>query len=51
MICCVLVVLLVCVNIFLRVVTKHNHELVVPDFTNMPVAEAQLLAKEAHLRL
>jgi beta-lactam-binding protein with PASTA domain len=43
--------LFIAVNIFLKVVTKHNNELIVPDFTNMPLTEAQHLAKEAHLRL
>lgn len=47
----ILVVLFIAINIFLKVVTKHNHELAVPDFTNMPVDQAQLLANEAHLRL
>lgn len=47
----VLVVLFIGINIFLRTVTKHNKELVVPDFTNMTLADAQLLAQESHLRL
>ncbi len=47
----ILVFLFIAVNIFLKVVTKHNNELVVPDFTNIPLSEAQHLAKEAHLRL
>lgn len=47
----ILVVLFIAINIFLKVVTKHNRELVVPDFTNMPLSEAEHLAKEAHLRL
>lgn len=47
----ILVVLFVVINIFLKVVTKHNNELIVPDFTNMSVSQAQHLAHEAHLRL
>ena len=46
-----LIVIFLIVNIFLRIATKHNNELVVPDFTNMPMNEAQLLAKNSHLRL
>ena len=37
--------------IFLNVVTKHNQELVVPDFSNMTVAEAEAAAAEARMRV
>lgn len=47
----ILIVLFIGINIFLKLVTKHNHELVVPDFTNMPLSEAERLAEESHLRL
>ena len=47
----VLIVLLFATNIFLKLVTKHNHELIVPDFTNISVNEAKSLAKKSHFRL
>ena len=37
--------------ILLRVVTKHNHEIVVPDFTNMSVAQAAAMAQEHEMRI
>ena len=37
--------------IFLNVVTKHNQELVVPDFTNMSVEEASAAAMQAGMRI
>ena len=37
--------------IFLNVVTQHNRELIVPDFTNMTVAEAEALAADAGMRV
>jgi beta-lactam-binding protein with PASTA domain len=37
--------------IFLNVVTKHNQELVVPDFSNMTVAEAEQVALLAGMRV
>ena len=37
--------------IFLNIVTKHNKELIVPDFSNMTVAEAEAAAAEALMRV
>ena len=37
--------------ILLRVVTKHNHEIIVPDFTNMSVAEASEVARMHEMRI
>lgn len=37
--------------ILLRVVTKHNHEIVVPDFTNMSVSQAAAMAQEHEMRI
>ena len=37
------------VNILLGVITQHNKEFTVPDFTNMTVAEASVAAKHAGL--
>lgn len=37
--------------VFLNVVTKHNQEIVVPDFTNMTVAEAEASALQAGMRV
>ena len=47
----IVVVLIAGAIIFLNVVTKHNQELVVPDFTNLSVDEATLLAHEAGMRV
>lgn len=48
----VIVVLLIAgAIVFLNVVTKHNQELIVPDFTNMSVEEASLAAAEAGMRV
>ncbi|MGN0189898.1 MAG: PASTA domain-containing protein [Candidatus Cryptobacteroides sp.] len=48
----VLVILLVAgAVILLRVVTKHNHEIVVPDFTNMSVPEAVAVAQQHEMRI
>lgn len=38
------------VNILLGVITQHNREYTVPDFTNMTVAEASLAARDAGLK-
>ena len=38
-------------RIFLNVFTRHGKELVVPDFSNMTVVEAEHLARERHLRV
>lgn len=37
--------------LFLHVVTKHNQILLVPDFSNMTVAEAELAAEKAGMRV
>ena len=44
-------VLIVGAMIFLNVATKHNQELIVPDFTNMTVAEAEMAAAQAGMRV
>ena len=52
LICIVLVaVLVVGTMLFLNIVTKHNQELAVPDFSNMTVAEAQTAAALAGMRV
>ena len=45
------VVLIVGAMVFLNVATKHNQELVVPDFSNMTVPEAQAAASQAGMRV
>lgn len=45
------VVLIVGAMIFLNVVTKHNQEIIVPDFSNMTVAEAEAAATQAGMRV
>lgn len=47
----VVVVLLVGAMVFLNVVTMHNKELSVPDLSNLSVAEAQLTAEQAGMRI
>ena len=47
----VLVALLVGVMIFLNVVTQHNKEISVPDFSNLSLAEAEEVAAAAGVRL
>lgn len=47
----VLVLLFVIVSITLSIITRHNRELTVPDFSGMPLAQATLLAQQHHLRL
>ncbi len=37
--------------VFLNVVTKHNQELSVPDFSNLTVAEAEALAAQSSMRV
>lgn len=44
-------VLIVGAMVFLNIVTKHNQEIVVPDFTNMTVAEADAAASQAGMRV
>lgn len=45
------VVLIVGAIVFLNVITKHNQEITVPDFTNMSVAEASSLAAQSGMRI
>lgn len=45
------VVLIAGAMIFLNLVTQHNKELEVPDFSNMSVAEAEYAAAEAGMRV
>lgn len=52
LICAILVVaMIVGAIVFLNVVTQHNQELVVPDFSNLTVAEAEVLASDAGMRV
>ena len=44
-------VLLAAAIVGLNLVTKHNKELVVPDFSNMTVAEASSFASASHMRV
>jgi len=46
-----IVVLLVLAMVFLKVVTKHNQVLTVPDFANMQVSEAKQAASAAGVRI
>lgn len=45
------IVLMVGAIILLKVVTKHNHEIIVPDFTNLSVNEAQMVAQQHEMRI
>lgn len=47
----ILVVLLIGALVFLNVVTQHNKEIDVPDFSNMSIAEAELAASQAGVRI
>lgn len=47
----VVVVLVVGAMIFLNLVTQHNKEIDVPDFSNMTVAEAEMTASQAGVRI
>lgn len=52
LICIALIaVMVVGAMIFLNIVTKHNQELVVPDFSNMTVAEAEAAAAQVGMRV
>ena len=52
LICFILVVVMIVgAIVFLNVVTKHNQELVVPDFSNMTVEQAQMAAAQAGMRV
>ena len=47
----VFIVLLVGSMIFLNVVTKHNQELIVPELSNMSVADAESIAVAEGMRV
>lgn len=47
----IVVALVVGAMIFLNVVTQHNKEIDVPDFSNMSVAEAEIVAAQAGVRV
>lgn len=47
----VVVALVVGAMVFLNVVTQHNREIEVPDFSNMSVAEAEYAAAQAGMRV
>ena len=47
----VFIVLLVGSMIFLNVVTKHNQELIVPELSNMSVADAESIAVAEGMRI
>lgn len=47
----IVVVLIVGAVVFLNVITKHNQELSVPDFSNLTVAEAEELAARSNMRV
>ena len=52
LICFILVVVMIVgAIVFLNVVTKHNQELVVPDFSNMTVEQAQVAAAQAGMKV
>lgn len=46
-----LLLLFIIINISLAIITKHNREIVVPEFINYPLDEAQLLAEATHVRI
>ncbi len=46
-----IVLFIVGAMLFLNLVTQHNKELTVPDFSNMTVAEAELAASNAGMRV
>ena len=47
----IVVVLVIGAVIFLNVVTQHNKEIDVPDFSNMSVSEAEYTAAQAGVRV
>ena len=47
----IVVVLIVGAMVFLNVATKHNQVLIVPDFSNMTVAEAEAAAQQVGMRV
>ncbi len=47
----IVALLIVGAMVFLNAVTQHNQELIVPDFSNMSVAEASAVASRAGMRV
>lgn len=47
----VVVILIAGAIVFLNVVTKHNQEITVPDFSNLTVEEASAFAKQSGMRV
>ena len=47
----IVVVLIVGAIVFLNVITKHNQEITVPDFSNLSVEEASALAAQSGMRV
>jgi beta-lactam-binding protein with PASTA domain len=45
------IIILVCLILFLKFITRHNQELEVPDFAGLTIADAQKAASSANLRL
>lgn len=43
-------VLLVITQVSLKVITRHNQVIIVPDFTDLSVADAKIVAKRHHIR-
>jgi len=43
-------VLLVITQVSLKVITRHNQVIIVPDFTDLSVADAKIVAKRYHIR-
>ena len=42
--------LLVITQLSLKVITRHNQVIVVPDFTDLSVPDARIVAKRNHIR-
>ncbi len=47
----IFLIFIILINIFLNLITRHNREFDVPDFSNMTVQEASLLAKNHNIRI
>lgn len=45
------VVLVLVIDIFLKIFTKHNNEIAVPDFSSMSIEDASQVAAKANVRL
>ena len=48
---CIVIVFIVGAMVFLNLVTQHNKELSVPDFSNMSVEEAEYVASQSGMRV